>query len=89
MGSNDHDGGNMALPEDSLAFLPPHLHHRLSNSLSNALNLAEFLQSSPDDPAFHVSSLLFSLTKQLGQIISELHAKDEGPPPVLIAEPGI
>jgi len=59
--SNNHDKGGTGLPapENSAALLPPHLHHQLSDSPSNVFNLMEFLQSSPDDPAFHVRTILF------------------------------
>lgn len=89
MGSNDHDEGSTGLPENGTTLVPPHLHHRLSDSPSNVFNLAEFLQSSPDDPVFHVSMVLFRLTKNVGQISSELHPKAEGPPPEPIAKSGI
>ena len=84
MCSDDQDKGDTDLPDNSSAWIPPHLH--LSDSLSNAFNLAEFLQSSPEDPAFHVRFLIFGLTNQLRWIYSGLHPKAEGPSPVTIAE---
>lgn len=85
MDSNDQDEGDAALAEDT----PPHLHHRLTNSISNIFNLAEFLQSSPGDPAFHVSTVLFRLSKHVRQMFSGLHPQVEGPPPEPTAGSGI
>ena len=44
-------------PQNNLCInaIPLELHYRLSNSPSNAFNLAEFLWSSPDNPALEVS----------------------------------
>ena len=52
---------------DSNSTVPDELHHRLSDSPANAFNLAEYLRSSPDDPAFQVrsfwpSNIVFALT---------------------------
>lgn len=89
MNSNDYDKGGTALPENGEALLPPNLHHRLSDSPSNVFNLAEFLQSSPGDLAFHVSIVLFRLTRQARQILPGLRPKTEEPPPEPISESGI
>jgi hypothetical protein len=68
MGSDDQDKGDTDVPDNCSAWIPPHLHHQLSDSLSNTFNLAEFLQSSPEDPAFHVHFLIFRLRNQLRRI---------------------
>lgn len=44
-------------PADSDSVVPDELHHRLSDSPANTFNLAEYLRSSPDDPAFQVGSM--------------------------------
>ena len=86
MCSNDHDEGNT---KNGVASLPPHLHHRLSDLSSNAFNLVEFLQSSPDDPAFHVSTIISRPMKQARKIFSGLHPKAEGPSSEPTTGPGI
>lgn len=53
-----HSDDNGDSGNDSIS-LQPQLHHQLSNSPSNTFNLAEFLRSSPNNPAFQVSSTYF------------------------------
>ena len=66
--SDDHEDLQNDMAE---GLVPPELHHRLSDAPVNAFNLAEFLQSSPDDPALQVRFTLVEFGKLAHVIVGD------------------
>lgn len=71
------------LQTEEPAVLSPELHHHLSDSWANSVNLAAFLSNNAGDPALTVSLNLYA--DHLIDNISGLHPQTQKPPTISCA----